>query len=54
VPFNHDLRLHDRQCAQHLRSQTIQASEYQTVPASRTSAVSAIAAALISTSLGFH
>src|SRR6266849_10432997 len=31
VPFNHGLRLHDRQGAQHLRSQTIQADEYQTV-----------------------
>src|ERR1700686_1190297 len=31
VPFNHGLRLHDRQGAQHLRSQTIQAGEYQTV-----------------------
>src|SRR5271155_2083943 len=30
VPFNHGLRLHDRQGAQHLRSQTIQAGEYQT------------------------
>src|SRR6202158_522527 len=27
VPFNHGLRLHDRQGAQHLRSQTIQAGE---------------------------
>src|SRR5246127_4885459 len=31
VPFNHGLRLHDRQGAQHLRSQTIQAGEYPTV-----------------------
>src|ERR1700751_2424013 len=31
VPFNHGLRLHDRQGAQHPRSQTIQAGEYQTV-----------------------
>src|SRR6202043_906530 len=31
VPFNHGLRLHDRQGAQHLRSQTICAGEYQTV-----------------------
>src|SRR5271155_1378734 len=31
VPFNHGLWLHDRQGAQHLRSQTIQAGEYQTV-----------------------
>src|SRR6266436_7630460 len=31
VPFNHGLRLHDCQGAEHLRSQTIQASEYQTV-----------------------
>src|SRR6202049_4159187 len=31
VPFNHGLRLHDRQGAQHLRSQTIRAGEYQTV-----------------------
>src|ERR1700738_453752 len=31
VPFHHGLRLHDRQGAQHLRSQTIQAREYQTV-----------------------
>src|ERR1700687_5470910 len=31
VPFNHGLRPHDRQRAQHLRSQTIQAGEYQTV-----------------------
>src|SRR6201985_366875 len=31
APFNHGLRLHDRQGAQHLRSQTIQAGEYQTV-----------------------
>src|SRR6267378_7481976 len=31
VPFNHGLRLHDRQGAEHLRSQTIQAGEYQTV-----------------------
>src|SRR6267143_1319786 len=31
VPFNHGLRLHDRQGAEHLRSQTIQAREYQTV-----------------------
>src|ERR1700674_2767414 len=31
VPFNHGLRLHDRQGAQHVRSQTIQAGEYQTV-----------------------
>src|SRR5271155_3761643 len=31
VPFNHGLRLHDRQGAQHLRSQTIQDGEYQTV-----------------------
>src|ERR1700678_2245527 len=31
VPFNHGLRLHDRQGAQYLRSQTIQAGEYQTV-----------------------
>src|SRR6202043_1396127 len=31
VPFNHGLRLHDRQGAQHLRTQTIQAGEYQTV-----------------------
>src|SRR5580704_12109738 len=31
VPFNHGLRLHDRQGVQHLRSQTIQAGEYQTV-----------------------
>src|ERR1700757_1110075 len=31
VPFNHGLRLHDRQGAQHLRSQTIQAGEYQAV-----------------------
>src|SRR6266852_4033768 len=31
VPFNHGFRLHDRQGAQHLRSQTIQAGEYQTV-----------------------
>src|ERR1700723_3216677 len=31
VPFNHGLRLHDRQGAQHLRSRTIQAGEYQTV-----------------------
>src|ERR1700722_7505099 len=31
VPSNHGLRLHDRQGAEHLRSQTIQAGEYQTV-----------------------
>jgi transposase len=31
VPFNHGLRLHDRQGAEHLRSQTIQAGEHQTV-----------------------
>src|SRR5271154_1776555 len=31
VPFNHGLRLHDLQRAEHLRSQTIQAGEYQTV-----------------------
>src|ERR1700683_363767 len=31
VPFNHGLRLHNRQGAQPLRSQTIQAGEYQTV-----------------------
>src|SRR4030081_1074118 len=31
VPFNHGLRLHERQGAEHLRSQTIQAGEYQTV-----------------------
>src|ERR1700687_1085668 len=31
VPFNHGLRLHDRQGAEHLRSQTIQAAEKQTV-----------------------
>jgi hypothetical protein len=31
VPFHHGLRLHDRQGAQQLRSQTIQAGEYQTV-----------------------
>src|SRR5229473_3080491 len=31
VPFNHGLRLHDRQGAQHLRGQTIQAGEYQAV-----------------------
>ena len=31
VPFNHGLRLHDRQGADHLRSQPIQAGEYQTV-----------------------
>jgi hypothetical protein len=31
VPFNHGLRLHDRQGAEHIRSQTIQAGEYQTV-----------------------
>src|ERR1700732_5317137 len=30
-PFNHGPRLHDRQGAQHLRSETIQAGEYQTV-----------------------
>src|SRR6202047_1441160 len=32
VPFNHGLRLHDRQGVQHLRRQTIQAGEHQTVP----------------------
>src|SRR3979409_1726540 len=31
VPFNHGLRLHDRQGAQQLRRQTIQAGEYQTI-----------------------
>src|ERR1700722_12914058 len=31
VPFNRGLRLHDRQGARHLRSQTIQADEYQMV-----------------------
>src|SRR6202142_3928046 len=31
VPFNHGLRLHDRQGAEQLRSQMIQAGEYQTV-----------------------
>jgi hypothetical protein len=30
-PFNHGLRLHDRQGVQHLRSRTIQAGEYQAV-----------------------
>src|ERR1700694_5467154 len=45
VPFNHGLRLHDRQGAEHLRSQTIQAGEYQTVQHPRTSAVSTISAA---------
>src|SRR6202041_927913 len=30
-PFNHGLRLHERQGAQHLPSQTIHACEYQTV-----------------------
>src|ERR1700732_3303572 len=31
VPFNHGLRLHDRQGAQHLRSHTICVGAYQTV-----------------------